>query len=399
MRLVLVLGAAVSLLGLAACGAGTTGGAADGAVHRDGPSADAPGDSGQVTDGAPPDAAPPRPTKDYVFVAADANIHRFAINRDTGELASLGATDTGVSGVGALAHRPDGRVLYATLRGSSAVRAYAVDPNTGDLSELNTKTVPGGAVYLAVTSDGKWLLSTYFSNDKAEARALAADGSLAETAAATVNTADEPHAVVLSPDGKYAFVPSRATGRVYQYAFNGITGALTANAPAYVSAPSGAGSRHFAFHPSEPYAFGSNEYTDDVTTYAYDADGGTLTKEGTVSALPNGLPSEFNAAADIHVHPSGKFVYSSNRGHDSIAVFSVGPTGALSRQENEPTEMKPRDFALDPDGRYLYAAGQDSGTVAAYSIHAFTGELTPIVTTAAPTHPEWVEVVRVELDP
>jgi 6-phosphogluconolactonase len=389
-----LLGFSVAPL-LSACG-GTVGSGTrgDGAVTPD----SGPDSAGVVKDAsadAPVDAAV-TPTVDYVYVAADSSIHRFRVNRESGALESLGTTAVGAGGVGALTHAADGSRLYATVRNTSSVRAYSIDAATGDLSDLGAVTVDGGAVYLAVNSARKWLLSGYFSDDVAAVYGLSANGGLESGSVSDIATPDEPHAIVLSPDERFAFVPSRATSRIYQYTFSATTGALAANTPAYVSAPEGAGCRHFAFHPNGALAFGMNEYADSVTTYTYDAEAGTLAAEETVSSLPGDANGGANTGADIHVHPSGDFVYASNRGHDSIAVFSVN-TGApsITRLENEPTEARPRAFALDPDGRFLYAAGQDSGKVAAYAISAADGTLSPLGTVDAASHPEWVEVVRV----
>jgi 6-phosphogluconolactonase len=154
------------------------------------------------------------------------------------------------------------------------------------------------------------------------------------------------------------------------------------------------GPRHFCFHPQLPAVYFVNEQGGSVTAYRLDADTGTLTPFQTISTLPDGFDGQ-NACAEIRITPSGRFLYASNRGHDSIACFAVAEgTGELSSLGQQPTEKTPRPFTLDPEGRFLLAAGQGSGRLATYRIDAGTGKLVPLETHALGQNPMWVLVLR-----
>jgi 6-phosphogluconolactonase len=160
------------------------------------------------------------------------------------------------------------------------------------------------------------------------------------------------------------------------FRFDAATG-LTPNDPAFAALPAGSGPRHFAFHPNGRWVFTIAEQAATITTFAWNAQTGALTATGSVSTRPTGVTT--GSTAEIAVHPSGQFVYGSNRGNDSIAVFSIGADGALTLVEHEPTRgQTPRNFSLDPTGRWALAANQRSGTLAVFSIDQTTGALSPV---------------------
>ena len=162
------------------------------------------------------------------------------------------------------------------------------------------------------------------------------------------------------------------------YKLNAPTAILTPHDPAFAALPPGAGPRHFAFHPSNALAWSINELDSTVTTFAWDTRAGALERRESVSTLPPGCTNR-STTAEIAVHPSGRFLYGSNRGHDSIAVFAIdGATGRLSPVQHQVTGGRtPRNFALDPSGRFLLAANQDSGTIVVFRVDPDTGRLAP----------------------
>jgi 6-phosphogluconolactonase len=184
------------------------------------------------------------------------------------------------------------------------------------------------------------------------------------------------HGVYLDAANRFVFVPDLGLDKVMVYRFDENQGSLTANDPAFVATAAGAGPRHFAFHPNGRYAYVINELNSTLTAMSYDAERGVLHPLQNVSTLPVRFHGA-NTCAEVQVHPSGKFVYGSNRGHDSIAIFAIdGQTGRLRFVGHESTRGKePRNFAIDPSGRYLLAANQSSDNVVVFRIDAVTGKL------------------------
>src|SRR5436190_15205157 len=185
----------------------------------------------------------------------------------------------------------------------------------------------------------------------------------------------EPHAhsINVSPDNKLAFAADLGLDKILIYKLDPEKGTLTANDPAFVEIPPGSGPRHFAFHPSAKYAYVCGEMTSTVHAMTYDAEKGALKVIQSLSTLPE--PVKGNSTAECQVHPSGKFVYVSNRGHNSVAVFHVDEaTGKLTASGHAPTGGKtPRNFGIDPTGKFLIAANQDSGNVVVFKIDPKTG--------------------------
>jgi 6-phosphogluconolactonase len=193
----------------------------------------------------------------------------------------------------------------------------------------------------------------------------------------TASTKPLGHAVGFDADNKFLITADKGLDRILVYRFNATDGRLTANQPSSAALPSGSGPRHFAFHPNGTWLFTINELAATITTFSWDKKSGSLTPLGSVPTRPVGVTT--GSTAEIAVHPSGRFVYGSNRGHDSIAVFTVGAGGALSLLEHESTRgQTPRNFALDPTGRWLIAANQRSNTLAVFSIDQTNGGLSPV---------------------
>jgi 6-phosphogluconolactonase len=186
------------------------------------------------------------------------------------------------------------------------------------------------------------------------------------------------HSANLAPDNRFAFVADLGLDKVLVYKFDAAKGTIEANAPPFAAVSPGAGPRHFAFHPSGKFAYVINEMGNTVTAFSYHAAGGALTSLQTISTLPQGF-SGTSYCAEVVVHPSGKFLYGSNRGHDSIAVFAIDPAkGTLTAIEQTPTGGKwPRNFNIDPTGAYLFAANEQSNDIFLFHIDPATGKLKP----------------------
>ncbi|MCB1077771.1 MAG: lactonase family protein, partial [Verrucomicrobiae bacterium] len=188
------------------------------------------------------------------------------------------------------------------------------------------------------------------------------------------------HSIVVSPDNRFALAADLGIDKVLIYQLDPKTAQLTPNiSQASASLPPGSGPRHFAIHPNGKWAWIINEMALTLTGFAYDSDAGRLTEIQSISTVPDSDRDQKGlSTAEVQVHPSGNFVYGSNRGHHSIAVFRVNAeSGQLTWVENAPIHGKtPRNFGIDPSGRWLLAAGQDSDTITVFSIDPSTGALT-----------------------
>ncbi|HEX8916423.1 MAG TPA: lactonase family protein [Humisphaera sp.] len=294
-----------------------------------------------------------------------------------------------------LAIHPNKKFLYAVGevgefngKKTGTVSAFAIDPATGKLTLLNTQSSGGtGPAHVSLAKDATHVLVANYGGGSVAALPVKADGSLAEPSAVVQHTGHGPnpsrqkephaHSINASPDGRFALAADLGLDKVFVYKLDPAKGALTPNDPPAGISPPGSGPRHLAFHPNGKLAFVINELTSTLTSFAYDAEKGALTEIQTLSTLPEG-GHKGNSTAEVVVHPNGKFVYGSNRGHDSIAAFAVdGATGKLTPLGQTPAGVKvPRNFSIDPSGTWLLAAGQSSNTVAVFKIDPATGKLT-----------------------
>ena len=293
-----------------------------------------------------------------------------------------------------LAVHPSGRFLYAANEvdnygdRTGSVTAYAVDRKSGDLKLLNRVSSKGaGPCYVTVDRSSKDLLVANYSGGSVAVLPIGADGRLAEASAFVQHSGSSvggrqrgPHAhsINLSSDNRFAVAADLGLDQLLVYRFDPEHGSLAANDPPYAKLNPGAGPRHFAFHPGGRYLYAINELQSTVTAFAFDPARGALKEIQTVSTLPKDFRGK-NTTAEVQVHPSGKFLYGSNRGHDSIAVFAIDSRrGTLTPVEQVSTQgQTPRNFRIDPTGSYLLAANQDSHSVVVFRIDPKSGRLTP----------------------
>jgi 6-phosphogluconolactonase len=311
------------------------------------------------------------------------------MNLDTGEISApeLAAETQNPS---FLVIHQNGKFLYAVgeLGGSGGtVTAYTIDRASGKLTKLNHQPAHGTSTcHVIVDKTGKYVLLANYGNGSVASYPINADGSLGEAISilqhkgSSVNPQRQrgPHAhsINLDATNKFAVAADLGTDKLYVYAFDAKTGKLSEHSD--ISMKPGAGPRHFNFHPSNKYAYAINEMHSTVTAMSFDPIAGRLTEIQTIPTIPI-APEPNMSTAEILVHPSGNFVYGSNRGHDSIAVFSIDKkTGKLARVENEPTQGKtPRNFGISPDGKWLVAANQNTDSMVVFKIDPKTGTLTP----------------------
>ena len=287
----------------------------------------------------------------------------FVSKHDAGGLLSFLDTDS------------DHRLLYAADEGAQQLRSFQIDPSSGSLQPLATTSTIAGPVYVSVSSDDRFILAAQFNSGRTEVFALDDQGQFGERTA-NVDSGGESHSVVLTPDERYALVPGRASDRIAVFAFNREDGSLTPHG--HVALPQGAGCRHVDFHPDGKTLYLVNEFANDVVRFSYDAEPGRFEQLQSISTLPEGFRGK-SSAADIHVHPNGRFVYASNRPEEadgSIVVYAVGPEGALSVVEHESTLGRvPRNFEITPDGQFLIVGNQESKSVVTFRIDPQSGQL------------------------
>ncbi len=333
----------------------------------------------------------------YVSISGEDRLLVFTVDPETGRLESQG--DVVVTGGPApLVIDPERRFLYVGRRGAREISSYRIDWSTGGLSLIGEVSLESDPCYLATDRKGRFLLSSYYRAAGVAVHPIGDDGAVGTPPAEWINTARGAHSIQTDPSNRFAFVPHIAApdgpNMILQFKFNEDTGRLTPNSPHKVIPEEDVGPRHFRFHPSMDVLYFSNEQGCSVTAYRFDSSVGTLSAFQTVSTLPDDYKGE-NACAQIQIVPSGRFLYASNRGHNSIACFSVDAyTGGLTPIGRVPTEAVPRAFSLDPEGDFLFAAGLESGRLVSYRVNRDTGELDLIETYSVGKAPMWVLVTR-----
>jgi 6-phosphogluconolactonase len=349
-----------------------------------------------------PSAPPPpsSPQEAWLYVGTyttgqqSQGIYLCRLDLETGALQQVGVTP-GVVDPSYLAVDGTRRHLYAvneltTFEGkpSGAVSAFSIDPETHALTFLNQQATQGGApCHLEVDAkDGFVLVANYVGGNVA-VLPIQEGGRLGPTVDVDQHEGSGPgagqgsphaHQVRLDARQRYALVSDLGTDKIMVYRFDAAQGTLTPHTPASVSTQAGAGPRHLAFHPSGRFVFNINELNSTLTAFAYDGEAGTLTPLQTVSTLPADFTGE-SYCADIHVSADGKFVYGSNRGHNSIVVYAIGATGQLTYVEHVSTQGRwPRNFVIEPTGTYLLVANQHTHSVVTFRRDAQTGKLTQV---------------------
>ncbi|HXB68536.1 MAG TPA: lactonase family protein [Candidatus Acidoferrales bacterium] len=321
-------------------------------------------------------------------------IYAYRFQPSTGKLTSIGLVAE-TENPSFLALHPNHRFLYAVneisnYEGQSAgsVSSFSIEVKTGMLTALNKVTTRGTIpAHLVVDKTGKSLIVANYGSGSVAAFPLNADGSVGRASAFVQHSGSSTgprqrgphaHAVSLSPDNRFVFVPDLGLDQVLSYRLDAAKSMLTPNDPPFTKVTQGSGPRHFVFHPDGKFAYTLSEMGSLVTVFAYDHTGGTLKELQTISTLPKDF-SGTNNSAELQVHPNGRFLYASNRGHDSIAVFAIDPRArTLTLVEHVPTRGKmPRNFAIDPTGAYLLAANQNTNNIVLFRIARTTGRLTP----------------------
>jgi 6-phosphogluconolactonase len=311
-----------------------------------------------------------------------------------------------------LAIHPSGKLLYAVSernevdgRPGGAVLAFVIDQDTGKLGLINHQSSRGaGPCHLIVDKTGNNVLVANYGGGSLASLPIAPDGRLGPSNSFIQHKGmgndpgrqEGPHAHSINLDraGRFAVVADLGLDKVFIYRFDDLKGTLTPNDPPFTEVTPKSGPRHFAFAPDGRFGYVISELANTLTAFEYDASVGSLKPIQTISTLPAVFRGK-SYTAEVQVHPSGKFVYGSNRGHDSIAIFAVDPaTGKLSSVGFEPTQGRnPRNFAIDPTGAYLLAENGDSGTIVVFQIDAKSGALRPTGQSVQVPNPVCIKMV------
>lgn len=322
-------------------------------------------------------------------VRGSEGIYAFEFDRKAGTLTQVHTTG-GVKSPSFLAFHPLGWYLYAVNEGAEggAVSAFSIDRKSGKLRLLNQQSSGGrGPCHISLDRTGRAAFVSNYGEGTFSVLPIRRDGSLGSPTdsvrfagkGANAQRQDKPHAhsATISADNRFVYVCDLGTDRIYIYEIDPAQGKVKPASTPYVSVKPGSGPRHFTFSPDGKFAYLAEELTSSVAVFAQDAKTGFLAiqQDGVAS-----LPADFkgnNTSADLHTDPSGKFLYQSNRGHNSLAIFSIGTDGTISLVGQQDTMGKtPRNFLVDPKGEFVFAANQDTDNITIFRRDAKTGLLT-----------------------
>jgi 6-phosphogluconolactonase len=349
-----------------------------------------------------------------VFISAFAPgdkgaIHAYQLDLDTGKLKPFHRT-TGVENPFYLAVSPNQKYLYSIHaknfggKEHEQVAAYELTGGAGELKLLNRQSALGSAAcYLDIDSTGKSVLVANYSTGSVAAFPVKADGSLGGAAAFQQHAGSSvdperqkgPHAhcIVVSPDNRFAFAADLGLDQVLAYRLDTAKAKLTPNRQLFVRTPPGGGPRHLTFHPTGKRLYIINELSNSVTAFDYDTDSGILIEKQTIATLPKDFAGK-SYCADLKITPNGRFLYGTNRGHDSIAAYRISEDGRLTLIGIEPSLGKgPQNLAITPDGKLLLCANLPGNNVALFRIDAKSGALMAIGQPASVPSPSCIRIL------
>ncbi len=328
----------------------------------------------------------------FVSESGDKRLAVYHLDEATGALERQGAVDLPGS-PGSLALSPDRRHLHASIRSTRQAASFTLDPATGLPDAPVFADLGFNAAYLHVDKTDRWLLAASYSEGVAGVLPLH-KGKVAGAPVSVLPTGKKAHAIQTSPDNRFAFVPHVGElNKVEQLRFDAQTGLLSPNDPPHLPGGAGEGPRHLQFHPNGRWVYFVNEQGLSITLCDYDAARGNLFARQSLSTVPKGWTT--GSCADLHLTADGRFLYASNRGHDSLAVFAIdAETGRLTSSGQAPTEKTPRSFCLTPGDAYVVAAGEGSHTLAVYRRDPQTGGLTRLHVVPCGKGPAWILPLR-----
>ena len=377
-----------------AVGGANAGGASAGGASGGTPSTSG-GAAGESSAGAGAGGSPSTATVPFAYVGStNGQISIYKLDAAAGQLSFVKSVAAG-NYPSFLAVDPKHAHLYAVNEPDAKVAAFTIDQKTGDLTLLNRVASGGdGPAFVSVDKSGKFVMVANYDGGTSRVFPITGDGSLGASSDSK-SPGMNSHQMVTDPANKFAFVVNLGSNTISQYVFDANSGTLMANSVPSVKVAAGTGPRHLAFHPSGKFAYLLAETKYTLSAYAYDAATGQLTSlNNSLSMLPAGANGTGNSGAEVVVAPSGNFVYGSNRGHDSIATFSINPgTGMLTFVSSTPSGgSTPRSFTISADGKLMLVANE-SGNVTSFSVDVATGALAKLKSIDVPKDPQFVGIV------
>lgn len=326
----------------------------------------------------------------YISVGGDNKLAWFNLD-ENGKLQKGGEITTD-SGPGPIAINYKQKILYLGIRGAKSISAYKLS-NKGTPEFLGSNPIFGNPVYLTIDPSKKWILTSHYNEGKVGVYKLDEKGIPVGETVQILETSQNPHSVQIDKSNKIVYIPNTGADKIFVRNWDVSKGVISDKTTNDIDSKKGSGPRHFAFHPILPEVYFVNEKDSTVSVFEKDENTGKLSHLQTLSTLPQNYQGP-NTCADIHTTPNGKFVYASNRGHNSIAGYRVDAgSGKLESIEQMVTEKTPRAFNIDPTGKFLVVAGQDSGRIAVFKIDNHTGKLTSTDSAEVGKGPAWIEIV------
>jgi 6-phosphogluconolactonase len=331
----------------------------------------------------------------YVACAATNEIWVLHLERSTGRLEAVQRVAV-PAGMTPLALDAGQSRLYAGFRGEApAVLGLAIDPRDGRLTRMASAPLPDPPMYLALSADGRYLLSASYAAGAFAINAVRADGSVDAVPVQRSATPPHAHAIVTDRRARFLFVTALSADAILQYTFDAATGRAQPNAVALVAAPPGSGPRHFALHPTAEVLYVNGELDGSICSYAIDSSSGQLRALRCAPMLPENSDVK-PWAAELAIEPTGRFLYASERRTSTLHTFDLrGERGALRHCATLETEEQPRSFAVDPRGEFLVAAGERSNWVTAYAIEPVSGALAARARQKVGEKPTWVAIAQI----
>jgi 6-phosphogluconolactonase len=328
----------------------------------------------------------------YVSNADSGDVSVLALDEANGSLTTCQTVAVG-GVVMPMALSPDRRRLYVVRRNDPlAAVSFAIDPADGRLARLGEGPLPASMAYAVTDRSGRFLFSASYGASLLAVNEIGADG-LVQPARQVLPTGRNAHAIRAEASNRFVFATSLGAGVVMQFRFEAAAGTLVPNEPAVVPVRAGAGPRHLEFHPGGRVVYLLNELDASLDVFALDGATGTLRHVQTLATLPPGFGGE-PWAADLHVTPDGRFLYTSERRSSTLAAFAVDPaSGLLEPRGHWPAQAQPRGFHVTASGRWLIVAGQLSHRVGVHAIDAASGKLTLVHEHAVGKNPNWVETL------
>jgi len=353
----------------------------------------------------------------YVSDAEDATIDAYVMDARTGALTSIGKAEAGKT-VMPMAVAPNKKFLYAVVRSQPMrVLTYAIDSNTGALTQKATAPLPDSMAYVSTDRSGRFLFTASYGGDKIAVSPIGADGLVTAEAIQVLPTGRNAHSILADRTNRFVYSANLGANQVLQFAFDAKTGKLTALDPPAVKPEPGHGPRHLAFSRNNRFLYVLNELSGHVTQYAIDGTKGTLKLVDSVPSVPPELGIKWGQpqapigaapapksdekppiwAADLRLTPNEKFLYTTERNTNKIALFTVAPrTGKLTYVTNFATERQPRGINIDPSGHYLVASGEKSDRLSVYRIDQASGRLGEPTRYPVGKGANWIEIVEVK---